>query len=158
MNAVEQASIIYPILVKKSCDGAVATYGEINAELGYQKNANGNAIRPGLHLIVLYCRENGLPQLTSLVVNKNNGLPTEGYACGEGENAPEEHQKCFMQKWKGDFDYSGIWDRRFELRKKYNLTYGKSQLKKSTSDMVESQSEVSIGIKLKSLFYELFLN
>ena len=130
MNAVEQASIIYPLLVKHSNDRSVVTYGEVNAALGYKGNASGHAIRAGMDLIVLYCKEYDLPQLTSLIVNKKSGEPTEGYAYGEGENILEEHMKCFNHKWELTIDYTTIWDQRFELRKKFNLTYGNSQLKR----------------------------
>ena len=130
MIAVEQASIIYPLLVKYRNDRSVITYGEVNSALGYKGNASGHAIRAGMDLIVLYCKEYGLPQLTSLIINKNSGEPTEGYAYGEGENISEEHMKCFNHKWELTIDYTTIWDQRFELRKKFNLTYGNSQLKR----------------------------
>lgn len=131
MNAVEQASIIYPLLVgccKKNKPGI--TYGEMNSALGYKGNASGHAIRAGMDLIVLYCMKNGVPMLTSLIINGKSGVPTEGYAYGEGENVSEEHIKCFNRKWESTIDYEVIWDQRFELRKKFNLTYGNSQMKR----------------------------
>ncbi len=130
MNSVEQASIIYPLLVRKCGEQNTVTYSEINAALGYKGNASGHAIRAGMDLIVLYCKENNLPQLTSLIINKKSGVPTEGYAYGDGENILEEHKKCFNQKWEPEIDYTATWDSRFELREKYGLTYGNSQLKK----------------------------
>ena len=48
-------------------------------------------------------------------------MPTDGYAYGDEEDIPDEHSKCFKHQWELSFDYKGIWDRRFELRKKYNL-------------------------------------
>jgi len=130
MNAVEQASIIYPLLVRHCKDRSVVTYSEVNSTLGYKENASGHAIRAGMDLIVLYCKKNGVPQLTSLITNKKSGEPTEGYAYGEGENISEEHMKCFNHKWESTIDYKAIWNKRFELRKKFNLTYGNSQIKR----------------------------
>jgi hypothetical protein len=129
MNAVEQASVIYPLLVRHCKDRTVITYGEVNSALGYKGNASGHAIRAGMDLIVLYCMKNRLPQLTSLIINKKSGVPTEGYAYGEGEDISEEHMKCFNHKWESTIDYTTIWEQRFELRKKFNLTYGNSQKK-----------------------------
>ena len=120
MNAIEQASIIYPLLVKHAKSRTRLTYGEILDILGYEKNTRGHAIRFGMDIIVLYCKENDYPQLTSLIVNKHSGVPTEGYAYGDGEDIPEEHSQCFDHKWEPTFDYTGIWDRRFELRKKFD--------------------------------------
>jgi hypothetical protein len=130
MNAIEQAEKIYPLLVQAARERTTFTYGEINRSLGYKHNASGHAIRPGMDLIVLYCFEYGSPQLTSLIVNKKSGKPTEGYAYGEGENINHEHLACYAHKWEASFDYAGIWNRRFQLRKKYNLTYGSSGKKK----------------------------
>jgi hypothetical protein len=127
MNAIEQAEIMYPLLVKHAKMKTLTTYGEINKALGYRDNASGHAIRAGMDLIVLYCKEANYPQLTSLIVNKGSGEPTEGYAYGAGEDIPNEHSKCFKHQWKESFDYKGIWDRRFVLRKKYGLTYGNSR-------------------------------
>jgi hypothetical protein len=39
MNAVEQASIIYTLLVKKGQTRSVVSYGEVNAVVGYRGNA-----------------------------------------------------------------------------------------------------------------------
>jgi len=130
MNAIDQAKIMYPILVAKAISRETVTYGEINSALGYKGNASGHAIRPAMDLVVLYCKESGYPQLTSLIVNKSNGIPATGYAYGEGENIPVEHSKCFNHRWEATFDYKGIWDRRFEIRKRWGLTYGKSKAKK----------------------------
>lgn len=124
MNAVEQAAIIYPLLIKRAQVRTTATYGEVNAALGYKGNASGHAIRAGMDLIVLYCKEAGTPQLTSMIVNKNTGEPTDAYAYGEGEDIPKEHSRCYEHDWEPEIDYTAVWDRRFELRKKYDLSYG----------------------------------
>ena len=87
MNAFEQAEIIYPLLVKAAKNRSTFTYGEINEALGYKNNASGHAIRAGMDLIVLYCTESDFPQLTSLIVNKESGRPTEGYAYGKGKKS-----------------------------------------------------------------------
>lgn len=130
MVAIEQATIIYPLLVQSAKTGCTLTYREVNDSLGYKNNASGHAIRPGMDLIVLYCKDAGYPQLTSLIVNKNSGKPTEGYAYGSGENIPDEHSKCFKHQWERFFNYKEIWDRRVELRKAHNLTYGNSKSSK----------------------------
>jgi hypothetical protein len=121
MNAIEQAGVIYPMLVEAARDRSTITYGQVNNALGYKPNATGQAIRSGMDLLVLYCLENDLPKITSLIVNKNSGLPTEGYAYGTGENIPVEHSACFDHQWDRVIDYSGIWDSRVELRRKHNI-------------------------------------
>jgi len=131
MNAIEQAEIIYPLLLSKVKSKETVTYGEINSALGYKGNASGHAIRPGMDLIVLYCKDSVFPQLTSLIVNKSSGVPTDGYAYGDGENIPDEHSKCFNHQWEASFDYKGIWARRFEIRKRWGLTYGNSKKKRA---------------------------
>ena len=121
LNAIEQAQMIYPMLVQAASKKTTVTYNEVNRALGYKKKASGQIIRFGMDIIVLYCKEADHPQLTSLIVNKGSRVPTGGYAYGDGEDIPEEHSKCFRHQWESSFDYKGIWDRRVELRKKYNF-------------------------------------
>jgi hypothetical protein len=130
MNAIEQAEIIYPLLVKYAKSRTTLTYRDVNNALGYKGNASGHAIRPGMDLIVLYCKEAKYPQLTSLIVNKVSGVPTDGYAYGDGTDIPDEHSKCYGHHWEKSFDYKWIWERRFEIRKKWGLAYGNSKSKK----------------------------
>ena len=127
MDAIKQAEIIYPLLLNCVKNKETITYKAVNNALGYKNNASGHAIRPGMDLIVLYCKEKKFPQLTSLIVNKNNGQPTSGYAYGEGENFSDEHEKCFQHRWEKILDYKEIWDRRFALRKMFNIKYGNSK-------------------------------
>ena len=121
MNAIEQAGIIYPMLVKAARDRTTVTYGQVNNALGYKPNATGQAIRSGMDVLVLYCLENNLPKITSLIVNKTSGAPTEGYAYGEGEDIPNEHSACYSHQWEQVIDYSEIWDSRVEIREKQNI-------------------------------------
>jgi hypothetical protein len=44
-----------------------------------------------------FCSEAGLPPLTSLVVNKNTGLPGEGFI-GEA-NVPRDQSETFATNW-----------------------------------------------------------
>jgi putative restriction endonuclease len=54
--------------------------------------AIGDILRP----IQQYCTENGLPPLTSIVVNKSDGLPGEGFLA---ENVPLAQIQTFERDW-----------------------------------------------------------
>ncbi len=76
----------------------------------------GGFIKPGLRYWWSWKTDDNYTLL-----NKESRVPTDGYAYGDEEDIPDEHSKCFKHQWELSFDYKGIWDRRFELRKKYNL-------------------------------------
>ena len=121
MNAIEQAGIIYPLLVKAARDRTTVTYGDVREKLGYDNTVSGQAFRFGLDIIVFYCLKNNYPQLTTLIVNKANGLPSDTYAYDKDIDYSEEQSNSFNHSWSETFDYTGIWDMRFELREKYDI-------------------------------------
>lgn len=52
-----------------------------------------------LKYIMNYCSSNGLPPLTLLVVNKDTGIPGEGFSATELSNYHREREKVFNFQW-----------------------------------------------------------
>ena len=80
-----RAAQIWQILVSKAYNRQTATYGEIAELLGYK---GAGVLDETLGHILHYCRQEGLPPLTVLVVNQGTGLP--GQNLTEDMNAARE--------------------------------------------------------------------
>ena len=78
-------------------DNPVITYKELALKIS--QDFNPRCLSPFLGNISNECKENGLPYISGIVVNKNTGLPGEGFykefyqerSCGEWEKI---NQKC----------------------------------------------------------------
>ncbi len=116
MNCIEQAKKIYEICVANAKAGKTLTYREVLDSLGYKARVRGHAIKFGLELTWIACADSNLPNLTSIVVNKTTGKPTEGgYPLTTWEN---DTQKVFdHQEWPPvdgiNWDY--VWENRIKL-------------------------------------------
>jgi hypothetical protein len=96
------------------------SYEEVLNSLGYKKGVSGQAIRYGLELVLIACAEIGLPILTSIVVNKSTGCPTDGNY--PHESWDEETKKVFNYKdWpKVDkINWEDVWNNRVRLSDEY---------------------------------------
>ena len=79
MDCREQARKIYELCIARANDTKnTLSYGEVLKTLGYKKGVSGVAIRYGLELVLIACADNGLPILTSIVVNELTGSPSAG--------------------------------------------------------------------------------
>jgi len=63
------------ILIAAADNEQILTYGLLAQKLGYQ---SGIILTQMLKHIMYFCRQNGLPPLTILVVNQDTGLPGDG--------------------------------------------------------------------------------
>jgi hypothetical protein len=84
---------IWQILVGKAHNRQTLPYEMLAKLLGY-----GGAGMLGGHLepVALYCRQNGLPPLTTLVVEKYSGLPSVDLT----DNDPnEDREAVFQRNW-----------------------------------------------------------
>ncbi|MCK9634943.1 MAG: hypothetical protein M0R41_01515 [Methylobacter tundripaludum] len=85
---------IWQILISKADNQSTITYGELADYLGF---AGAGVFAPLLDCIMRYCDKNGLPPLTSLVVNKTTGVPGDGLTTIK--NLPLDQQAVFEHKW-----------------------------------------------------------
>jgi hypothetical protein len=116
MNCIEQAMKIYEICVPKAKAGETVNYREVLDYLGYKPRVRGHAIRYGLELTWIACADSNLPKLTSIVVNKATGQPTEGgFPLATWK---EDTQRVFShQEWLpiDDIDWDYVWENRIKL-------------------------------------------
>jgi putative restriction endonuclease len=76
INHRARATRSYPYLRRRANSGREPfTYGELAAKLGIHPRA----LRYTLGVIQRFCRNEGLPPLQSLVVNKKTRLPGSGF-------------------------------------------------------------------------------
>jgi hypothetical protein len=117
LNCKEQAKKIYVICIKTKKN---LSYEEVLNSLGYKKGVSGQAIRFGLELVLIACAVQGLPILTSIVVNKSTGYPSAGnYPDGSWK---KEAQKVFNYKeWPNvdKINWKDVWNNRVQLSKDY---------------------------------------
>ncbi len=77
------------VLIAKAHNRQVLTYGMLAEIVGYGSE-HANVIGQFLSPIMHYCRENGLPPLTVVVVNQSIGVPGEGFSVPEDLNVNRE--------------------------------------------------------------------
>ena len=92
MTLSHDASLIYGFLVNKVLPKKrVVTYGEVSAATGVPLGEGGGPVRTALYEIFQECDRNGLPPLTSIVVQSDqlydrtnrHGMPGGGYLVAE---------------------------------------------------------------------------
>jgi hypothetical protein len=116
MNSVAQAKQIYQLCVDSAMASRTLTYGAVLNSLGYDRGVPGYAIRYGLELVLIACRDRELPGLTSIVVNESTGRPSVG-------GYPQDRwdgdvQGVFAhQKWPpvDEVDWEYVWKNRRQL-------------------------------------------
>lgn len=75
-NRAARALQIWLILIGKASNRQTVTYEMLNGMLGFK--GHGGVLGPILDYLMRYCRQESLPPLTVLVVNKHTGLPGPG--------------------------------------------------------------------------------
>ncbi|WP_291442756.1 hypothetical protein [Desulfovibrio sp.] len=87
---------IWQILVSKAVNKQLMTYGELANILGFD---GATVLAHPLGHIAVYCEENDLPPLTSLVINQG-GKPGDGFPENGKYSSPDEARfKVFTVKW-----------------------------------------------------------
>lgn len=115
MNCLQQAMKIYEVCVSQAKLAETITYREVLDYLGYGERVQGHSIRYGLELAWIACAYSKLPILTSIVVNRWTGEPSEGYSVNDWEN---EEKKVFEHTdWPkvDDIDWNYVYRNREEL-------------------------------------------
>jgi hypothetical protein len=114
MDCKEQARKIYEVCISSAKVKRTITYQEVLNSLGYADGISGNAIRYGLELVLITCADQGLPKLTSIVVNKSTGEPSP--------NGLTVDLSVFVKKeWPAvnKIDWIYYWNKRKQLSHKY---------------------------------------
>jgi hypothetical protein len=70
MTQPQRAKVIWPLLLLAARMQRVLTYREVEGFTGFPAVSQGESI----HLIYLYCKRKGYPQLNSIVVNQGTGF------------------------------------------------------------------------------------
>lgn len=73
-----QAKKIFKTLINLASSSSFIAYGEL-AELINNKSVTADSLRVYLGEVSTYCKEHGLPAITSLVVNKETRTPGLGF-------------------------------------------------------------------------------
>jgi hypothetical protein len=93
MTTHERAVQIYQVLIGCAHHRQVLTY-EI---LGKQIGMPARALAPCLGHLMRYCKKNGLPPITVLVVQTNTGKPGEGFTTFE--DLHKDRERVFNHEW-----------------------------------------------------------
>lgn len=93
MKREERAQQLWSILVLAARNRQVLTYEIVSKACGVPPPSIGDFLRP----IQQYCSEEKLPPLTSIVVNKNTGLPGDGFS--GVKNVPLAQIETFAFDW-----------------------------------------------------------
>lgn len=93
MTREERAQQLWSILVLAARNRQILTYEMIGQACGVPAPSIGDFLRP----IQQYCSERQLPPLTSLIVQKNTGIPGDGFIAAE--NVPIAHMQTFSKNW-----------------------------------------------------------
>ncbi|MCH5146011.1 hypothetical protein [Desulfovibrio sp. UIB00] len=87
---------VWQILVSKAVNKQLMTYGELANILGFE---GARVLAHPLGHIAVYCKKNGLPPLTSLVVNVG-GSPGDGFPDKEKYSPLDEARfRVFTLEW-----------------------------------------------------------
>jgi putative restriction endonuclease len=94
MTWPERAMQIWQVLVAASDDRRTLTYQQVCQNIGI----NGAQVIAGpLRLIMQYCKQEKLPPLTCIVVQKSTGLP--GVGLTTVKNLPKERESVYKFNW-----------------------------------------------------------
>jgi len=93
MTREQRAQQLWSILVLAARNRQVLTYEIVAQACGVPAAGIGDFLRP----IQQYCSEEGLPPLTSIVVNKNSGVPGDGFIAAP--DVPRAQMEVFGKNW-----------------------------------------------------------
>ena len=77
---------------------ATITYGDVAELMGKGRQA-GRTLTRQLWMIGEYCRDNGIPTLNSIVVNRETGLPGHDVVLSSGNTAADEIRNVSRYEW-----------------------------------------------------------
>ena len=97
MTRVERALQIWQILISAAHNRQVLTY-EIVADLIGIGKKGAIGIRSYLGVLMRYCKANGLPPITALVVQKGVGRPGSGLET-LSKYPDKDRERVFAQAW-----------------------------------------------------------
>lgn len=89
------AGILWPILTDAAKEGKKFTYSEIAPRIDTNPHSVGRALGP----IQAFCLDEKIPPLTSIVVSKSTGLPSEGFIGWDIDDIDEAYEKVFQYNW-----------------------------------------------------------
>jgi putative restriction endonuclease len=92
----ERARQIYQILIGYAMRRQLITYGELANLMGM--DGVGVQLAPRLHCILDWCKDNGLPPLTAVVINQDDGLPSSGIEI-KAADLPRTQAEVFKFDW-----------------------------------------------------------
>ena len=95
MNRAQRAQQLWPLLAFAARNRQILFYGEIAKVCGVPAAAVGQNLEP----IQRYCAEKALPPLTSIVVNRETGLPGTGFTAAA--DVPGAQVRTFLFDWFG---------------------------------------------------------
>lgn len=104
INQRARAAEAWEIITSQAKRMQPITYGQLAAKM----NIHPRVCRFFLGLIQDYCMNAGLPPLQSLVINKQTGVPGEGYHATTRSIISQAHEKVFALDWdaqKNPFRY-----------------------------------------------------
>jgi hypothetical protein len=93
MTRAERAQQLWSILVFAARNRQILTYDIVGRACGIPTPSIGDFLRS----IQQFCSEKGLAPLTSIIVNKQTGLPGDGSIAAE--NVPLAHLQTFETNW-----------------------------------------------------------
>src|SRR5690349_21563097 len=94
MNRPARAMQVWQILVAVAHERRTLTYGDVADLLGFE---GAGVLAQILGLIMIYCKDNGLPPLTILVVNQQTGIPGEGLTTVQ--DLPRDREAVYRERW-----------------------------------------------------------
>jgi len=98
-KAAVRALQCWQILISKASMKSILTYGDLAKIIGFE---GAGVFANILGHILFYCQKNDLPPLTSIVVNRDTGLPGEGFGLEEGitlAEIPAKQMEVFEFNW-----------------------------------------------------------
>ncbi len=107
VNQEQRAFSAWTILTNCARENEPITYGELARQL----NIHHRAIRFILGVIQDFCMTNELPPLTILVLNKQTGLPGDGFIAYDIENSQDGIKKVYAFEWNlltNPFEYAKV--------------------------------------------------
>jgi hypothetical protein len=93
MTTHEHALQIYQVLICAAHNRQILTYELLGKMIGVSHFSLG----PHLEHILRYCKNNNLPPLTVLVVQKSGGKPGPGMTTSEDPN--QDREKVYAHNW-----------------------------------------------------------
>ena len=75
------------------------TYGDVVRWMG--RPGAARVITRQLGIVGMYCRENDLPALNAIVVNKNTGMPGDDVVLAKSDDVTEEQKAVLEMDWFG---------------------------------------------------------